>query len=353
MSDGRVKIGFCGVGGMGQMAHLRNYVVEDACDVVALAELRTNTGAAVARRYGVPKVYAEASEMLAKEALDAIVASQPFGRHGVLVPELLKAGVPVFTEKPLAGAVEVGEKIVKAVEQSGTFMMIGYHKRSDPATMYTKQEIDALKASGELGALRYVRLLMPPGDWTAAGMTGLVWEEETEMPSLECDPPASDMDEATFNAYTAFVNYYIHQVNLMRHLLGEPYTVTHAEPSGALFVGQSDSGVACTIEMATFNTSIDWQEHALVCFERGWVRIDYDAPLASNRPGRVTIYRDPGGDVTPMQSEPTLPWVHAMRQQARNFIAAVKGEMEPLTTAAEALEDLKIAREYIRLKTGK
>ena len=44
---------------------------------------------------------------------------------------------------------------------------------------------------------------------------------------------------------------------------------------------------------------------------------------------------------------------HAMRQQARNFIAAVKGEMQPLTTAAEGLEDLKLAREYIRLRCGK
>jgi predicted dehydrogenase len=161
------------------------------------------------------------------------------------------------------------------------------------------------------------------------------------------------MDEATFNAYTAFVNYYIHQVNLMRHLLGEPYGATYAEPSGVLFAGESESGVACTIEMSPYHNTVDWQEHALVCFERGWVRIELPAPVACNRAGRVVIYRDPGGGATPMQSAPTLPWVHAMRQQARNFIAAVKGEMEPLTTAAEALEDLTVAREYIRLKTGR
>lgn len=39
------------------------------------------------------------------------------------------------------------------------------------------------------------------------------------------------MDEATFRAYTDFVNYYIHQVNLLRFFLGENYRVTYAEPT--------------------------------------------------------------------------------------------------------------------------
>jgi hypothetical protein len=41
-----------------------------------------------------------------------------------------------------------------------------------------------------------------------------------------------------------------------------------------------------------------------------------------------------------------------MRQQASNFIAAIKGEASPPCTSEEALEDLKVAREYIRLLTG-
>jgi hypothetical protein len=45
--------------------------------------------------------------------------------------------------------------------------------------------------------------------------------------------------------------------------------------------------------------------------------------------------------------------VHAMRQQAANFVAAIRGERKPPCEAAEALEDLKIAREYIRLKEGR
>ncbi|MCD6284961.1 MAG: gfo/Idh/MocA family oxidoreductase, partial [Anaerolineae bacterium] len=235
---------------------------------------------------------------------------------------------------------------------SGTWHMVGYHKRSDPATMMTKAEIDRLKQTGELGKMTYVRILMPAGDWIAAGFNDLI-TVPGDYPAVDRDPPASDMDAEPYNRYTAFVNYYIHQVNLMRHLLGEAYTVTYADPSGVLLAGQSESGAACTIEMSPYQTTIDWQESALVCFERGTVKLELPAPLASNRPGRVEFFRDPGDGVTPETRVPQLPWIHAMRQQAMNFVAAIKGERKPPCEAAEALEDLKIARAYIRLLTGK
>jgi hypothetical protein len=39
-----------------------------------------------------------------------------------------------------------------------------------------------------------------------------------------------------------------------------------------------------------------------------------------------------------------------MRQQAANFVAAVRGEGKPPCEAAEALEDLKVARSYVELR---
>ncbi|MCX8053908.1 MAG: Gfo/Idh/MocA family oxidoreductase, partial [Armatimonadetes bacterium] len=302
-------------------------------------------------RYGVPRVYKDHESMLAAEKLDGIVASQPFARHATLIPELYKAGVPVFTEKPLCAAVENGRKMIEALDASGTWHMVGYHKRSDPATMYAKDEIDRLKVSGELGPMRYVRITMPAGDWIASGFTDMIVSDEP-MPPLEWDPLPSDMDEQTYKQYDAFVNYYIHQVNLMRYLLGEPYKVTFADRSGVVIGVESDSGVSGVIEMTPYETTIDWQEQALVCFQRGYVKIDLPAPMAVNRPGRVEILRDPGGGKIPETIVPTLPWVHAMRQQAINFVSAIRGECKPPCDAKEALEDLIIARDYIRLLTG-
>lgn len=348
----KVRIGFVGVGGMGQAAHLRSYAMVPGCEVVAIAEVRADLARKVAARWGVPRVYPSHAELLANETIDGIVASQQFGRHGTLVPQLLKAGVPVFTEKPIAGSVAMGEAIVRAVEASGTWMMIGYHKRSDPATMLARQEVDRLRQSGELGRLTYIRILMPAGDWIAGGFNQNLAGSDPD-PRLEWDPPAADMDKATNDSYTAFVNYYIHQVNLMRHLLGETWRVNYAAGSGLLLAGESASGVTCCIEMSPYCTTIDWQEQALVCFERGWVKLELPAPLAFTRPGRVEIFRDPGNGVAPRTEIPQLPWVHAMWQQAQNFVDAVRGERPPLCSASDGLEDIRLARDYIRIWKGK
>jgi len=336
---------------MGQAAHLRHYAQVPECEVVALAEVRPELGRQVAAKWGVPRVYTSHTEMFANEKLDGIVASQPFTRHGALVPELLASGVPVLTEKPIAGSVEMGEKIVAAVAAAKSWMMIAYHKRSDPATMAMMGEIARLRFTGELGKMKYVRIIMPAGDWIANGFCQNIWSKE-EMPGLAWDSPASDMDKETNDAYITFVNYYIHQVNYMRHILGEPWKPVFAADSGVQLSGVSSSGIACSLEMTPFQTSIDWQEQAFVCFEKGWLRVTLPAPLTTNRAGRLEIFRDSGGK--PVTEEWQMPWVGAMWQQAKNFVAALQGEKDSACCPAElALEDMIFAREYIRLWKGK
>ena len=345
----KVRIGFVGAGGMGQSAHLKNYAILPDCEVVALAEIKPEQAKLVAARYGIPKVYKDHNEMLANEKLDGIVASQPFDRHGVLVPELLKAGIPVFTEKPVARSVEAGERILKALAASGATLMIGYHKRSDPATMYAKKMMDEFKQTGELGPMRYIRVTMPAGDWVASGFDGCINSGEKLDPLPE-DPPPSDMDKATADEYGGFVNYYIHQVNMMHHLMGEKYHVSYADPSGMMMTVHGESGLTGVIELSPYTTNMDWQEAMLVCYEKGYVKVELPAPLASNRPGRVEICRSyPNGDNPPTFTVPVLPWIHAMRQQASNFLKVIRGEAKPPCDAAEALEDLKVAREYIMM----
>ena len=351
MSSPRIRIAFVGAGQMGQAAHLQNYAsLCDDCEVVALAESKPRQAAVVATRYGIPRVYSSHRELLDAGGFDAIVAVQPFTQHGMLIPELARAGVPLFTEKPLASSIAVAQEILAALERNHTWLMAGYHKRNDLATIYAKQVIESWRQSGEFGRLRYIRLTMPPGDWIASGFKDNVVFDEP-VPAFQTDPPPSDMDEKTARRYETFVNYYIHQVNLLRHLLGEDYTVSYADPSGILLVAHSASGIPCTIEMATHSTVIDWQEEAFIAFERGHVTLCLPAPLARHRAGQVEVYRDPqGGSAETIR--PTFPWVDAMRHQALNFIQAVRGERPPACLASEALQDLLVAREYIRLLTS-
>ena len=340
----KVKIGFIGVGHMGQLAHLHQYAnLREHCEIVTLCDVRIKQAKILAERFNVPKVTADYRELLADKEIDAVVCIQYFENHVVLVPDVLRAGKHVMTEKPLCVFPDNGDMLVNVAKESGKIHMVGNHKRSDPATEYAIETINKWKQSGEMGKMTYVRLSMPPGNW----------RKDCDMPFYTDEPPGpvppeprpDGMDDKTRDKTIWFVNYYIHQVNLMRYLLGEDYQLTFADKH--FFSAKSESGVNCILELEPYSTSVDWQEHALVCFERGWIRIDLPAPLAMQLAGTVTIYEDKGWNSG--YKHPMMPNVCAMRNQAKNFLLAVKGEKAPPCVSSEAVKDLRIAADYIKM----
>lgn len=341
-----VRVVFVGVGSMGQCAHLVNYASIPGCKVVALAELRPGLGAAVGARYGVERVYRDAGEMLSREKFDAVVHINQFERHGQTLPMLAEVGKPVLIEKPLASSPEVGEGILRLMEARGTKCYVAYHKRSDPAVMAARELMSAWRKSGEFGGLRYVRVAMPPGDWIAGGFEGLIRSDET-LPPVSADAAPAGVEEGAHRYYVHLVNYYIHQVNLLRHLIGD-YEVMHADASGVVLVARSGEGVPAVIEMGTHWTKRAWEESVFVAFAGATLTVELPAPLAMNRPGKLTVRREPK-EGEPYVTVPDLPWVHAMRQQAVHFIAAVRGEETSLATAQDAMKDLRTMRQYMEL----
>jgi predicted dehydrogenase len=342
----KVKIGFIGVGHMGQLAHLLNYVqMPDLCEIAALCDVRVRQAAHLAERYFIPNVYADYRELLADDEIEAVVCVQQFENHVVLVPEILRAGKHLITEKPLCVFPENGEKLAAIAKEVGKMHMVGYHKRSDPATEYAHRLINEWKQSGEMGKMTYVRLSMPPGNF----------RKDADQPYASGEPPApvppepgpAGIDDEQRNRTIWFVNYYIHQVNLMRHLIGEDYELTFADKY--LFTAISESGVNSILELEPYTTAIDWQEHALVCFENGWIRIDMAAPLATQLASTVTVYKNKGPETS--FSFPVLPNVCAMRNQAKNFLLAVAGEKTAPCLSKEAVRDLQIVQDYVRMTT--
>ena len=348
----KMRLGFIGTGNMGHVAHLRNYLAVPDCEVCALAELRPQLARKVAQRYGIGQVYRDHEELLASADVDGLVAIQPFVRHDRLVPKLLEARLPLLIEKPLAHSVEAGDKILAAQRKTGTPLYIAYNKRSDPAVVWSMALMRKWQQSGQYGPLRYIRISMPPGDWRAEAFTELVRTEEVR-PSPEIPPPPEGFSEELAKEYKYFVDYYIHQVNLLRHLLGEDYEVAYADPARIVMAIRSQSGVPGILEMNACRTTRDWQEEAFIAFEKGWIKIALPAPLAVNRSGSVTVFQDAGDGAIPEKYSPTLPMIHSMRQQAIHFVSTLRGEKTCLCTAEEAIKDLRTAKSYIELLGGR
>lgn len=347
-AEAKVRVGFIGAGFMGQVAHMTRYAHLEDCRMVALAEPRSRLAAAVAARYGIPRVYHDHRALLAAGGVDAVVASQPYRHHAAIVPDILEAKVHLFTEKPLCLGVAVGRRLAELARAAGVVYMVGYHKRSDPAVEEAVRIVREWREGGSQGPMRLVRITMPPGDWTGGAPAPIRTDEP--YPDLTIEPLPEEFDEAAGREYDAFVNYYIHQVNALRLFFGEPYQVTHADPAGTVLVARSRSGVCGIIEMTPYSTSTGWEESVLVGFERGYVAVDLPPPLAAQRAGRLRIRRrDASGREEVI--EPVLPPVSAMRRQAENFLAAVRGTRPPACGPDEALADLETASAYLRAKT--
>ena len=337
---------------MGQLAHIRSYAsLRDECELVALAEPRPRTAELVAERYGIPRVYRDHRELLASEALDAIVAVQRYTSHAALLPELYPSVPFLFTEKPLAAYAAGGDRLARQAREAGCVHMLGYHRRSDPATREAKRTIDDWKADGELGALRYVRLCYAAGDWIASAHRMLIdaGEEPLSVPVEDAPPDLAADDEARW-AMVNGADKLVHPLNLLRHLIGEHYGLVFVHVSGRLLAFESESGVPATIEVTPYRVSIGFEEEVLVAFERGYVRLRPAPALALHRSGTVELYRDPGRGRAPERITPQLPSIDPMRAQASDFLRVCRGEVPPPTDASEAAEDLHLVADVVRAR---
>jgi predicted dehydrogenase len=346
----KVRIGFVGAGFMGQLAHIRSYaLLREECELVALAEPRHRTAELVAERYGIGRVYRDHRELLESEQLDGIVAAQKFMYHAALLPELYPHVRHLFTEKPLALSEATGERLGRLARESGCVHMLGYQRRSDLATVEAKRVVDAWKASGELGRLRYLRMCFTDGDWTG-NAHGLIdaGEQPPSFPAEE-PPPEFAGDEDAVWSLSIGVDTLVHPLNLLRHFVGEPYRLVFVHSTGRLCAFESESGVPMTIEVSPYRVSVGYDEELLVAFERGYVRLSPAPSLAVNRAGRVEIYSDPGG-VPPQRVAPELPWIDPQQAQAANFLRVCRGAAGPPTDAAEAVEDLRLVADIVRAR---
>jgi len=347
----KVRIGFVGAGFMGQLAHISNYATIKDCELVALAEGRLKTAEAVARRYGIQKVYSTHTEMLEKADIDAVVAIMHFNLYHALIPDILSAGKPVATEKPMCVRVETAKKMAALAEEKGVIYQVGYMKRHDPAAKLARQTIQEWKASGECGKMTYVRITMPSGDWTY----------EVESPINLGDPappyegqtgesPPEWMSKAMGNAYNGFINFYIHQVNLLRYLIDEDYEVTYVDPQSRILVAISESGVPCTLEMASYGLRNRWEEFYKICFDGGKIDLQIPVPMGRQRAGDVVIYKGSGfgNNNEPQAIRPMLPQRWAFREQARHFVECIREGKPTIAPAAEAIKDLEVSEQYIR-----
>ena len=122
----------------------RDWVVCVDPDPARLAE--------VAHRYPWVRTGRDADEVLAEEAVDAVVIASPARTHGELAARALAAGKHVLVEKPLALSTAAAVAVAEQADATGLVLLVGHTFEYNPAV--TKMR--ALLRAGELGELYYL-----------------------------------------------------------------------------------------------------------------------------------------------------------------------------------------------------
>ena len=172
---GRTRIGFIGAGIIANR-HLGNLLGFGDVSVVAVADLQLDRAREQAARCG-GAAYADATEMLDREALDAVYVCVPPFAHGA--PELaaLERGLPFFVEKPLGIDLETAEMIARGVRERSVVTATGYHWRYLDIVERARDLLADNPAPLALGY--WLDFTPPPPWWTQEGKSGGQMVEQT------------------------------------------------------------------------------------------------------------------------------------------------------------------------------
>jgi len=129
MSD-RLKIALVGAGHMGKL-HARTIAAREDAHLVAVCDVDAAAAAALAETYGA-RALGEVEGLAG--AVDAVILAAATSAHRNFALALIRAGVPLLVEKPLAGTAAEAREIARAAERADAVLQVGHILRFDPVT---------------------------------------------------------------------------------------------------------------------------------------------------------------------------------------------------------------------------
>lgn len=115
--------------------------------LVAVMRRDARKAAEFADRHQIDHYYTDAEELINDPAINAIYVATPPDTHKTYAIRSLKAGKPVYVEKPMALDYASCLEMIEAAKESGQRLFVAYYRRGQPYFNQIKQLLD----SGSIG----------------------------------------------------------------------------------------------------------------------------------------------------------------------------------------------------------
>ncbi len=159
-----------GIIGCGNVTELKSgpaFNKVEGSRLVAVMRRNAELAEDYARRHNVPKFYTNANDLINDRNVNAVYVATPPANHAEYAVKALKAGKPVYIEKPMALNYKECLKINKAAETYGLPVYVAYYRRTLPGFLKIKELVD----SGQIGKPRFVefQIFIVPSEEEKAG----------------------------------------------------------------------------------------------------------------------------------------------------------------------------------------
>ncbi len=139
----KVKVGIVGAGGLSSKKIYTSLKFIQEARLEAVCDLDEGKAKRNAEKFGANLVFTDMEEMLDKASLDAVIICIGPEQHARLATIVLKAGLPVYTEKPPAVDAAGALAVARVAEKTGNLCMTAFKKRYTPIYVRMKEQMSA------------------------------------------------------------------------------------------------------------------------------------------------------------------------------------------------------------------
>jgi predicted dehydrogenase len=334
MTRRRLKLVVIGPGLIGKV-HVRLIGENDNCELCAIVAPDHEPNHEVARAQGVP-IFHSLAQCLQSDGIDGIILSSPNQFHAEQARLCIESEIPVLIEKPITATLAEGEALVELATKRNAKVLVGHHRAHSPLLARSR----AVISEGRLGRLVSVigsAQFYKPTHYFEAGP----WRKE-------------------IGGGPILINL-IHEVGNLRSLCGEIVGV-QAIASSAIRKFAVEDTVAINLIFAngalgtfllsdTSASAKSWEQSSRENPSYP-TYADEDCYTISGTAGSLHIptmrlkFYQQGIDAswwTPFSEEVLeVARVDPLRCQLDHFIQVIRGASEPLVSAADGLQNLRV-----------
>jgi predicted dehydrogenase len=153
----RLRFGVIGCGAVTERYHLPSLQASPEIELVGFTDTTAARAATLAGRAGSGRAFADYRELIG--AVDAALVAVPNAWHEPIASDLLRAGIHVLVEKPMARTIAECDRMLAAAAEGGAVLAVGHDFRQFPVARFAQ----SFFAAGLLGPISRVDLRQSAG----------------------------------------------------------------------------------------------------------------------------------------------------------------------------------------------